>query len=144
LTGTDPKGLFCGTGACVVAVSGLINTIGGIVILDAASDVSSSDPWDGYDPSRPSDFDEDVGRDCDGNCRECVPPKGTICYAQTHTGHKHPAKTGIDPHIPIYIMTQDSNCVCRWKPHKKGIGKQFNGVVETRPAGVMPCPFSKG
>jgi RHS repeat-associated protein len=72
------------------------------------------------------------------SCTECSPPKGTICYSEQHTTHTH---YPYEDHYHIFVMTQDEECACRWKPLKKGLGHK--GAIDAPPPGAIPCPFTR-
>jgi RHS repeat-associated protein len=68
LTGTDPLGLFCGTGLCV-GTAAAINAIGGIVIMNAASNSAAPDLGPEL-PDAANDSKYDDGDKCPPDCKE--------------------------------------------------------------------------
>jgi hypothetical protein len=101
---------------------------------------ASEDPWDDYGDVDKSTTDHNPGKDCEGNCKQCTPPSGTVCYSIKHDDHPH---MGLSPHRHVFVMTQDPSCNCRWKPLRKGAGKDGKGAVDHVPAGTIPCPFNR-
>ena len=84
--------------------------------------------------STPKDFEHNPGRDCDGNCNQCNPSEGTICFKGPHKE----SHGGLNNHYHLWKMGQDPNCICRWQSLGGRVGV---GVVGALPSGLLECPF---
>jgi len=93
-------------------------------------------PPEGKSETEPHDWSHNPGDDCDGKCKPCLPPVGTICYKGPHTTHSH---SGLNPHYHFFEMNQDSTCTCRWNKAKNNAPKVSAHIL----LGIPECPFEK-
>jgi hypothetical protein len=87
-----------------------------------------------YITSDKADVKDETNDTCE-QVSQCIPPEGTICYEdEPHTTHTH---GDLESHYHMYQMQKImSNGKCFWRYLGGKIGV---GVVETPPAGVLPC-----
>lgn len=88
-------------------------------------------------PDHRRDFDHNPGKDSCGKCRDCMPSKGTLCRSQLHVDRSH---YPLERHYHMFIMTQDPECHCRWRPARNQFKK---GVAYPEPENSIPCPFRR-
>ncbi len=82
LIGTDPLGLFCGTGLCAGTAVAAINAIGGIVVMNAASNSAAPDLGPGL-PDAANDSEYGDGDGCPPDCKEWLKALNKAYHALT-------------------------------------------------------------